>query len=71
MCAQRLTSKTHWLSKFVVEVRRKDGKPYPPQSLYQICCGLQRAPAVTECGDEEVVKSGNRMYPETCRAHLC
>ena len=33
---------SHWLSKFVVEVRRKDGKPYPPQSLYQICCGLLR-----------------------------
>ena len=32
----------HWLSKFVVEVRRKDGKLYPPQSLYQICCGLLR-----------------------------
>ena len=25
-----------WLSKFVVKVRRKNGKPYPPQSLYQI-----------------------------------
>ena len=31
---------SHWLSKFEVEVRRKDGKPYPPQSLY--CCGLLR-----------------------------
>ena len=26
----------------MVEVRRKDGKPYPLQSLYQICCGLLR-----------------------------
>ena len=31
-----------WLSKFVLEVRRQDGEPYPPQTLYQICCGLQR-----------------------------
>ena len=29
-----------WLVKFVAEVRRNDGKPYPPNSLYQICCGL-------------------------------
>ena len=25
---------------FVVEAKRKDGIPYPPNSLYQICCGL-------------------------------
>ena len=25
-----------------LEVRRQDGEPYPPQTLYQICCGLQR-----------------------------
>lgn len=31
-----------WISKFVVEVKRKDGTPYPPNSLYQICCGLGR-----------------------------
>ena len=31
-----------WLSKFVVEVRRKDGAPYPPRSLYQLCVGLLR-----------------------------
>lgn len=33
-----------WLAKFVVEVRKKEeaGKCYPPNSLYQLCCGLQR-----------------------------
>jgi hypothetical protein len=31
-----------WLAKFVVEVRRSDGQPYLPDSLYQICCGLGR-----------------------------
>ena len=29
-----------WLSKFVLEVRRKDEKPYAPDTIYQICCGL-------------------------------
>ena len=31
-----------WLSKFVLEIRRADGMPYPPSTLYSICCGLQR-----------------------------
>ena len=35
-------SLTFWLPKFVVEVRKGNGDPYPPNSLYQICCGLQR-----------------------------
>ena len=29
-----------WLRKFVMEVRKKDGEPYPPDSLYSLCCGL-------------------------------
>lgn len=32
----------YWLSKFVIEVRRNDGQPYPPNSLYNITCGLLR-----------------------------
>ena len=31
-----------WLCKFIVEVRRQDGKNYPPNTLYQICCGIVR-----------------------------
>ena len=31
-----------WLCKFVLEVRRKDGKPYAPDTVYQICCALLR-----------------------------
>ena len=29
-----------WLCRFVLEVRRKDGKPYPPNTLHQLCCGI-------------------------------
>ena len=25
------------------EVAKTDGEPYPPSTLYQICCGLMRA----------------------------
>ena len=32
-----------WLSLFVLEVRRKDGNVYPPNSLHQLCCGLLRS----------------------------
>ena len=30
------------LSHFVFETRRQDGNPYPPKTLYQLVCGLQR-----------------------------
>ena len=34
----------YWLSKFVGEVRQKKepGRCYTPNSLYQMCCGIQR-----------------------------
>ena len=32
----------YWLSKFIIEVRQYDGQPYPPNTLYNICCGLLR-----------------------------
>ena len=34
----------YWLSKMVVEVRKKKGPGsfYPPNTLYQLCCGLLR-----------------------------
>ena len=32
-----------WLSKFFHEIKKKDGSEYPPNTLYQICAGLQRA----------------------------
>ena len=31
-----------WLSRFVLEIRKKSGDPYPPESLYSLICGLQR-----------------------------
>ena len=39
----------YWLGKFVLEIRKKKepGSVYPPNTLYQMCCGLQRL--VAEC----------------------
>ena len=31
-----------WLERFVLEVRKENGNLYPPNSLYSLCCGLQR-----------------------------
>ena len=31
-----------WLSCFVLEVRRRDGNVYPPNTLHQLCCGVLR-----------------------------
>ena len=30
----------YWLSYFVLEVRKKSGLEYPPNTLHHICCGL-------------------------------
>ena len=32
----------HWLSKYIVEIRRNNGKPYTSNTLHQILCGVQR-----------------------------
>ena len=31
-----------WLARFITEARRQDGAPYPPKTIHQILCGLQR-----------------------------
>ena len=31
-----------WLSLFVLETRKLDGSEYPPKTLHQILCGIQR-----------------------------
>lgn len=31
-----------WLPKFVVEARKVNGQEYPPDSVYGLCCGLER-----------------------------
>ncbi len=35
-------SMSFWLERFVLEVRKESGEFYPPNSLYSLCCGLQR-----------------------------
>ena len=30
----------YWMSQFILEVRKKDGSEYPPNTLHHICCGI-------------------------------
>ena len=32
----------HWLTRFILEVRKKTGEEYPPNTVHHICCGLMR-----------------------------
>ena len=38
----KLSDVDFWLSRFIVEARRKDKSPYPPNTLMQISAGIQR-----------------------------
>ena len=31
-----------WLTRFVLEIRKRNGEVYPPNTMYQLCCGIQR-----------------------------
>ena len=42
----------HWLSRFMLEVRRKVGKEFPPKSLHHICCGILQH--LRECGNSSL-----------------
>nr|CAB3262244.1 uncharacterized protein LOC100178985 [Phallusia mammillata] len=43
---------SYWLPKFIKEVRRKDKKPYPADTLMQIASGLQRYLRQVSCRSE-------------------
>ena len=32
----------YWMCRFVLEVRKKDGKVYPASTLHHLCCGVMR-----------------------------
>ena len=32
----------HWLTRFVLEVRKKNGAEYSPDTLHHLCCGIMR-----------------------------
>ena len=49
-----------WLSRFVLEVRNAKGKPYPPTSLHNLLCGIQRHFNTRADGEHRNVKIFNK-----------
>ena len=41
-CKMSTQAMNFWLAKFILEVRRRDGKSYSGETLYQVCRGLLR-----------------------------
>lgn len=39
---ENVASLPRWLSRFILEARKKTGDPYPPETLYHIVCGIVR-----------------------------
>ena len=48
-----LSNMDYWFSRFIIEARRKDGTPYPPNTLVGISTGIQRY-LREDCGRLEV-----------------
>ena len=52
----------YWLSRFVLEVRKKDGQEYPPDTLYHIVCGIMRF--LRQNGKPEIDFFKERLYAD-------
>ena len=54
-----------YLCRFVLEVRKANGDPYPPSTLYQLCCGLQRLLRESDRADINIFED-SRLYKVQC-----
>jgi hypothetical protein len=48
-----------WLRKFVYEIRKRGGDEYPPNSIYQVCVGIQRHLRDNHRPELEIFKHAN------------
>ncbi len=56
----------HWLTRFILEVRKKDGSNFPPETLHHLCSGIVRYPStgmVVLCS--RMLSSLNSEHPLT------
>ena len=54
------------MSRFVQEVKRKDGNPYPPSTLVSLVSGIQRYLRENGCGGKTVCLAPCQLYqPDT------
>jgi len=62
----------HWICYFILEVRKKDGTEFPPNTLHHICCGILRYLRISGVSvdifkDKEFIKFRNVLDSEMKR----
>ena len=59
-----IVAMNYWLSCFILEARAISGREYGPDSLYQLCCGLQRSLRNANHADINIFEDSN--FTEFC-----
>ena len=59
----------HWLSRFVTEIKKQDGTPYPPWSIHLILAALQRKLLESKPTAPRFCDNFNHCYREL--GHTC
>ena len=57
-CAQSIGTTQHWMCRFILEVRKKDGSCYLPDTLHHIVCGILRYLRQNRQADIDFFKDG-------------
>ena len=50
------------MSSFILETRKAEGEPYPPRSLYLLCCGIQRKIREVGIYDKNFMDQNNAQF---------
>ena len=51
----------HWLTRFILEVRKKNGDEFPPNTLHHICCGIMRHLRWNSCSSVTINITPNKL----------
>ena len=54
-----VASMNYWLGRFILEAKAISGKEYSPDSVYQLCCGLQQSLRTADRGDINLFEDSN------------
>ena len=63
-CSLFLFKLNFWISRFVLEIHKKDGEPYPPNTLNQIICSFQ-------CNLRETDRADGNLFMNTALHDFC
>ena len=54
LCDKGVGDMNFWLCRIDFEAKKRDGSNYPPKTIYQLCCRLDRALAAGDRGSVEI-----------------